>query len=47
MATAMKETLLNPPRRDVLIRAVEGYRVERSCRRYLDVLTGANRERPE
>ncbi len=47
MAIAMKETLLNPPRRDVLIRAVEEYRVERSCRHYLDVLTGANRGRPE
>jgi glycosyltransferase involved in cell wall biosynthesis len=47
MAMAMKETFLSPPRRDVLIRAVEGYRVERSCRRYLDVLTGANRGRPE
>jgi glycosyltransferase involved in cell wall biosynthesis len=47
MAEAMKERLLNPPRRDILIRAVEGYQVERSCRRYLDILTGTNQDRPE
>jgi glycosyltransferase involved in cell wall biosynthesis len=47
MAKAMKETLLNPPPRDSLIRAVEEYRVERSCLRYLDILTGANRGKPE
>jgi glycosyltransferase involved in cell wall biosynthesis len=41
MAKAMKETLLNPPGRDGLIRAVEEYRVERSCLRYLDILTGS------
>jgi glycosyltransferase involved in cell wall biosynthesis len=46
MAKAMKETLLNPPRREVLIRGVEEYRVERSCRHYLDILTGASKERP-
>jgi len=47
MAKAMKETLLNPLPRDILIRAVEGYRVERSCLRYLDILTGAKQAKPE
>jgi len=47
MAKAMKEALLNPPLRDVLVRAVEGYRVERSCRRYLDLLTHASQGNPE
>jgi glycosyltransferase involved in cell wall biosynthesis len=47
MAKAMKETLLNPHARDILIRAVDEYRVERSCQRYLDILTGANQEKPE
>jgi glycosyltransferase involved in cell wall biosynthesis len=41
MARAMKQTLLNPPPREILVRAVDEYRVERSCRRYLDILTGA------
>jgi glycosyltransferase involved in cell wall biosynthesis len=47
MAIAMKETLLNPPRGDVLIRAVEEYRVERSCRLYKDILTGTKQAKPE
>jgi glycosyltransferase involved in cell wall biosynthesis len=47
IAMAMKETLLNPPARDILIRAVDEYRVERSCQRYLDILTGSNQEKPE
>ncbi len=41
MARAMKETLLNPPPKEILIRAVDEYRVERSCIRYLEILTGA------
>ncbi len=47
MAKAMKETLLNPPRRDLRIRGVEEYQVERSCRRYLDILTDANQGKTE